>query len=132
MKNKYSIGDVFKLKLKNNDIAFGVVIRANFKGTVLGFFFKSAKSLKLKDGLVKVNLDKIVLRCLFGDLGIIKKKWKIIGKVSKDHEIFKMPVLGFYRLDDDDNKYYVTEYDQDLAFFFRKKASQVYVKRQIY
>ena len=88
--------------------------------------------MKLKDGLVKVNLDKIVLRCLFGDLGIIKKKWKIIGKVSKDHEIFKMPVLGFYRLDDDDNKYYVTEYDQDLAFFFRKKASQVYVKRQIY
>ena len=48
-----------------------------------------------------------------------------------------MPVLGFYRLDDDDNKYYVTEYDQDLAFVSEKKRvrfklSEKYIEDAVY
>lgn len=124
-KAKYSIGDIFKINLNDKNLAIGVVLRANFKGSVLGYFFLTSNKTTFDVTQLDLDKSKIVMRCMFGDLGLIKGEWTVVGNISKDNEIFKIPIKGFYRYDDEDGKYYISQYDENLDFVSENKVSKI-------
>jgi hypothetical protein len=82
MKLNYKEGTVFSVPLSQG-FATGVVARMAPKGKiVLGYFYgpRMASSVKLDDFIPGV--DNCVLCCRFGDLGLIKGYWPIIGEMT--------------------------------------------------
>lgn len=124
-KAKYSVGDIFKISLDNKKIAIGINIRADFKGSVLGYFYLLKKENSINVTQINFHKEEIVFKCKFGDLGLIKETWSIIGHVEKDHKVLKLPVKGFYRFDNEDGKYYISQYDNNLQFLGEKKVSKI-------
>ena len=124
-KAKYTIGDIFEIVLNDEKLAIGVILRADFKGSVLGYFFVFNNNKLFNKGQIVFDKNKIAFKCKFGDLGLIKGIWPIIGHIDDNHEIFKLPVKGFYRFDDEDDKYYISQYDKNLEFVNEKKVLKV-------
>ncbi len=125
-KAKYSVGDIFKIPLNDKYLAIGVILRANFKGSVLGYFFLINNKKTFDVTQVDFDKSKIVLKCMFGDLGLNKGRWPVIGNIGRDHEMFKIPIKGFYRFDDEDVKYYISQYDENLKFLSENKVSKIH------
>lgn len=83
MKLKYQEGSTFLVPLKDGGFARGVVARVAPKGKIaFGYFF--APRLPTSEG---VDFDAIKpedasLTIFFGDLGLIKGHWPIVGKMA--------------------------------------------------
>ena len=79
----YSEGSVFLVPLEGGGYARGVVARSAPKGKILlGYFFGPRI-----EGDSDLHLDSLeaadsVLRLLFGDLGLIKNEWPVIGNIA--------------------------------------------------
>lgn len=125
-KAKYSIGDIFKVALNDRYLAIGVILKASLKGSVLGYFFLISNKKNIDSSQIDFDKRRIVLKCKFGDLGLNKGSWSVIGNIGRDHELFRIPIKGFYRFDDEDGKYYITQYDENLTFLSEKKVSKIH------
>ncbi len=84
----YKEGSVFLVPLRSGGHGCGVVARTGPRGKVLlGYFFGP----KLRDE--RVSFDGLrpgdaILRLRFGDLGLFRGEWKVIGEIvpwSRDH-----------------------------------------------
>ncbi|MDX6740734.1 immunity 26/phosphotriesterase HocA family protein [Actinocorallia sp. A-T 12471] len=91
----YATGDVVAVPLRDEGFALGVVARADGKGIALGYFFGQrvdtldnvAGPFDLEPG----NASKI---CRFGDRGIIKGLWQVVGRVAEwDPEQWPVPTF---------------------------------------
>ncbi|MFO0840715.1 MAG: Imm26 family immunity protein [Phycisphaerae bacterium] len=80
MRLPYAEWSVFCVPLNDGGYARGVVARATKKGKVLlGYFF--GPRLATVDAAILTDLDpqNSVLRITFGDLGLIRREWPILG-----------------------------------------------------
>ena len=112
----YSEGTCFALPLREGGFARGVVARSNSTGVVFGYFF-GPKLGSFSDAVVDDSLkpEKSVLQARFGDLGLLKGEWRIIGKVEPwDRAGWRLP--GFLHLDAEGDRGFVRYYDDSLGF----------------
>ncbi|WP_443042029.1 immunity 26/phosphotriesterase HocA family protein [Streptomyces sp. B21-079] len=88
----YSPGDIFAVPLRDHGYALGVAARADGKGIVLGYFFGPRLETPEvpSQGLLAPNTA--IKICRFGDLGLIRGKWSIVGRVeSWDPALWSVP-----------------------------------------
>jgi len=83
MKLPYSEGSAFLVPLKGGGYARGVIARAPPKGKILmGYFFGPRLELPADATVDDLRAADAVLRLRFGDLGLIKGRWPVLGKPS--------------------------------------------------
>jgi len=109
----YSESSVFLIPLRNGGYARGVVARSSDEGKVLlGYFF--GPRLASTNGVALDDLDpaNAILRVRFGDLGIVKGEWPVVGTVPNwDRSNWPMP--EFVRRDDLSRKAWLVRYSDD-------------------
>jgi hypothetical protein len=78
----YKEGDWFAVPLRKGGCGVGVVARCDGKGTVLGYFFgpKRRRLPELGD-LSDLEPGRADLIEMFGDLGLLKGEWKVLGSL---------------------------------------------------
>jgi hypothetical protein len=110
MRLPYSEGSVFLVPLRDGGYAKGVVVRAAPEGKVLfGYFF--GPKIESADDIVVDDMTpgKEVLKLRFGDLGLIKGKWPIHGRVPNwNRGEWTMP--DFVRREPISNKTWLVRY----------------------
>jgi hypothetical protein len=118
----YKIGTWFAVPLPSGGYGVGVVARANGKGEVFGYFFGPRRSTvpTLKEVSGATPKDAVLLR-LFGDLGLIRGEWPILGTdPTWTHERWPMP--GLLHRDDVTGKMSLRYYDEEkLGLFVREE-----------
>ncbi|WP_437491795.1 Imm26 family immunity protein [Sorangium sp. So ce1014] len=100
----------------------GFVARANGMGEVFGYFFGPRRSTIFSDDATRtLRPEDAVMMRLFGDLGLIRREWPIIGTDSElDISRWKMP--GFVYRDDTTGKTWIRYYDERrLGLFVREE-----------
>lgn len=100
-KRKYHEGDVTAVPLTSGGFGVAVIARVAPQGKIAyGYLFK----MRLKDASEQsdpLGLDprNSVLQLRFGDLGIIKGEWPIIGRIPNWNRA-EWPMVAFARRDD--------------------------------
>lgn len=110
----YSEGTWFAVPLRNGQFAVGLIARMASSGKIpLGYFFGPAStSLPTLNAISKYKPSDVAYRCMFGDLGLYKGTWPIIGKVANwDREQWPMP--EFFRQPAGTNQSFKILYDPD-------------------
>lgn len=96
----YSEGSIFLVPLEGGGYARGVVARLAPKGKILfGYFF--GPRIQLASGIQcnALNAADALFSKRFGDLGLIKNLWPVIGTVP-DWDRSEWPILDTVRRDD--------------------------------
>jgi len=109
----YSEGDVFAVPLRDGGYALGVVGRMDGKGSVLGYFFGHRYD-EVPDlaHVGELNAVDNVLVQIFGDLGLIRGKWPVLGRLRVWRpEEWPMPAFG--RHEELTGRYLRVEYADD-------------------
>jgi hypothetical protein len=93
MKLPYSEGSVFLVPLRGSGYARGVVARSGPQGKVLfGYFFGPRLRSTEDADMNGLHPSEAVLCLRFGDLGILRKEWPIVGSVADwNRENWQMP-----------------------------------------
>lgn len=94
-RRNYTVGDWFAVPLREGGFAVGVVARAQADGVLLGYFFgpKRAEVPELTE-LAHLTAAGAVLVSKFGHLGLLKKKWPILGRTDEwDPQAWPMPAF---------------------------------------
>ncbi|WP_406177227.1 immunity 26/phosphotriesterase HocA family protein [Streptomyces canus] len=78
----YSPGDIFAVPLRDHGYALGVVARADGKGVVLGYFFSPRSESPELPPQGSLEPNGAIKICRFGDLGLIREKWPVVGRVE--------------------------------------------------
>jgi hypothetical protein len=110
-KINYQEGTLFAVPLRNGlGYGVGIVARLDKKGGVLGYFLpKRFLRIPLLSELQGLATEDSILVRRFGDLGLIKKNWHIIGNVQHwDRDAW--PVPKFARLAKDNLTAWIVEY----------------------
>jgi hypothetical protein len=99
MRLPYSEGSAFLVPLRGGGYARGVVARAAPKGKVLLGYFFGPKLPSERDATFEgLQPEAAVLRVRFGDLGLVKGHWPILGSVPNwNRAAWQMP--SFVRRD---------------------------------
>jgi hypothetical protein len=99
MKLPYREGSVFLVPLSGGGYARGVVARAAPKGKILlGYFFGPRLSSGEAGTSAELRPSDAVLRVRFGDLGLIRGEWPVLG-VLPSWSRSEWPMLQFVRRD---------------------------------
>jgi hypothetical protein len=81
LKMNYREGDWFAVPLEEGGYAVGLVARLRPKAAPFGYFFGPRRpSVPTLDELTQLSPDDTILRCNFGDLGLLKTWWPVIGR----------------------------------------------------
>lgn len=89
----YREGTVFLVPLRSGDFARGLVARASKRGKIIFGCFWGPRITKQSD----VSFDDLlpstcVLKCRFGDLGLINRSWPILGQIPNwERDSWPMP-----------------------------------------
>lgn len=77
----YKEGSVFLGPLREGGFGRGVIARAGKRGHLLGYFFgpKLFDNSPMLEGL---SPDLAIRRARFGDLGLLKAAWPVIGSIE--------------------------------------------------
>lgn len=95
----YSEGSVFLVPLEEGGYARGVVARSAPKGKILlGYFFGPRIEAESDMHLESLNAENSVLCLIFGDLGLIKNEWSVIGSIP-NWDRTKWPMIETIRRD---------------------------------
>jgi len=82
MKPSYPDGSVFLVPLKDSGFARGVVARSAPGGKLLlGYFFGPRLASRMEVDLSGLDPGNAILRLRFGDLGLFKGLWPVVGKL---------------------------------------------------
>ncbi len=113
IKLPYREGTLFGVPLEDNTFGIGLVARSGKSGKVFGYFFgpkrqklPSPKELRL----LRPSDSRLV--CMFGDLGLIKEWWPVIGDLDTfSRQNWPLPL--FSRIDGISGKETLIEYSED-------------------
>lgn len=118
----YSEGSVFLVPLEGGGYARGVVARLAPKGKVLlGYFFGPRLASDSDVKSTNLRAEEAVLCIRFGDLGLIKNLWPIVGSIAQwdrtkwlmintvRRDVLGMPKPILVRYDDGDPSKVVAE-----------------------
>lgn len=118
-KLSYKEGTWFGVPLHDGGYSVGLVARADGRGSILGYFFGSEqRNLITLDDVTAFGPEDAVLVTVFGDLGLLKGVWPIIGQ-AKDWSRSDWPMPLFGRTVPHPTKHeigYVTQYDEESAY----------------
>lgn len=91
----YKTGDWFAVPLRTGGFAVGIIANANRRaGILFGYFFgPKRRALPRLDELRALTPKDAVLLAQFGDLGLIKGEWPIVGSVDAGEQDWPMPPL---------------------------------------
>lgn len=119
-KVNYSVGNCFLVPLRNGGFARGLISKMDGKGSVFGYFFGPKFKNESEVPVVGLNeVDAYILKGKFGDLGLIKEEWKLIGSIANwNSENYPLP--KFLRLDNDGVTGYLSTYNNDTFDFERE------------
>jgi hypothetical protein len=111
-KNVAKEGRVFAIPLEHTGFGIGVVARASRSGVTLGYFygdtFGTAQDAAKRIPFLRAKGS--ILVALFGDLGIRRGKWPLIGAITPwSPELW--PVPKFRRVDAMGEKAWIVERD---------------------
>lgn len=82
MKSSYPDGSLFLVPLKDGGFARGVVARSAPGGKLLlGYFFGPRLATRAEADLSGLEPENAVLSLRFGDLGLLKGLWPVVGKL---------------------------------------------------
>lgn len=126
----YAEGQCFMLPLRGGGFARGVVARMDGRGRVLGYFFGPNLSSET-DAWVTGDLraQNTVLVRMFGDLGLLKGEWRVIGNVVPWRRD-EWPLPPFCYTYDDTGEFVLRYYDdQTLDFSCEEKVPEEVAKR---
>lgn len=109
-----SEGTWFVVPLRNGGFCRGLLARTNGKGIAFGYFFGPKR--ETVDALPRVSdlrsCDAILIG-QFGDLGLLKGEWKIVGQdLEWDRTLWPMP--PFVRVDEDAGTAMMATYNDDF------------------
>ena len=106
-------GSVFLVPLSHGGYGVGVLVRADGEGRAYGVFFGPAIDDAGHLDVATLAPAAAVLRCKFGDHGLVTGRWRVVGQV--DHwDRRRWPLPRFARRHDDPALRYVSEYDDAL------------------
>jgi hypothetical protein len=91
----YAPGDLFAVPLEGGKFALGVLARASGRGDALGYFFGPARGDLPEPTDVAVTPDEAIWVARFGDLGLIRREWPVLGPLPgwRPQE-WPMPAFG--------------------------------------
>lgn len=90
----YSPGDIIAVPLRDHGYALGVVARAEGKGIALGYFFGPRLETPEVPPQGSLEPNAAIKISRFGDLGLIREKWSIVGRVeSWDPALWGVPAF---------------------------------------
>jgi hypothetical protein len=96
-KINYSEGDWVGVPLPGGGWAVGLVARMNRKGAVIGYFFGPRRdAVPTVEQLEALQPDDAILVGKFGDLGLVKNEWPVIGR-QPDWDRDQWPIPVFVR-----------------------------------
>lgn len=130
-KINYEEGTVFAVPLRTGGFGRGLVCRLDGKGIIYGVFF-GPKCNKIEDFKNALSIPEagIVLERTFGDLGIIKGEWPILGMLdSWKRENWPVPI--FARIDEKAAKAWAAKYDQNTLKFIDDKRIPIEDARKL-
>jgi Immunity protein 26 len=94
----YNEGDWFAVPLQDGGFAVGVIARAmpRKEGVLLGYFFGPRRQAVPKlEELSGLSASGAVLVEMFGDLGLIRGMWPLLGRVTGwDRSAWPTPAFG--------------------------------------
>src|SRR5262245_33669660 len=112
-KRNYEIGDWFAVPLRSGGYASGLIARRSRRGVLLGYFFgPKTNHIPSLQELESLKPQAAVLVELFGDLGLLKGEWPILGR-SKGWDLRDWPIPVFVRQDDLSGVSQLVEYSED-------------------
>ena len=92
-------GDLLSIPLRSHGFALGLVAATGEGGIALGYFFPLInRKTPTPDAITGLKPEDAVLVAIFGDLGLIKGEWKIIGHL-KGYCSDSWPIPPFVRWD---------------------------------
>lgn len=107
----YREGTLFAVPLKSGGYGVGLVARIAPKGKIILVYLFGSKHLQLPnaDELISANPDDATRRLRCSDLGLINRKWTIIGE-KKIWEAEKWPMPKFFHKDSLSSRIFIREY----------------------
>jgi Immunity protein 26 len=111
MKLPYSEGSMFLVPLRNGGYARGIVARAGKTGKIVfGYFFGPRLITQEGAGVHDLTPERSILRCMFGDLGLINGEWIAVGQLPNwNRSAWPMP--DFVRRDELSNTALLVRYN---------------------
>lgn len=111
-KKNYTQGSVFAVPLRDGGFGLGVVARSSRGGITLGYFFGPRRDeLPGSDVATLLNPADVLLIRLFGDLGLLRGEWPVLGRIP-DWKSEDWPVPFFVRVNyADPRQSRLVEYD---------------------
>jgi hypothetical protein len=117
-KLSYESGTWFAVPLPSGGYGLGLVARANGKGEAFGYFFGPRRSaIPSLDETSKLQPENAVLMRLFGDLGLIRGEWPIVG-IDSGWQRDRWPMPGLLHRDDATGKTWLRHYDEERLGLF--------------
>lgn len=90
---KYPEGTIFSIPLRQGGFARGIVARVNAKAAcVFGYFYGPKLLSPFEGGVSEIIPENAIISLVFGDLGLIKREWQIVGQLPNwNREEWGMP-----------------------------------------
>jgi Immunity protein 26 len=108
-----SEGAIFLVPLSHGGHGVGVLVRADGEGRAYGLFFGPTVDDPGRVDAAKLVPETAILRCKFGDHGVVTGRWRVIGQIAPwDRHRWSLP--PFARRHDNPALRYVSEYDDEL------------------
>ena len=109
----YTEGDVFAVPLAEDGYAVGVVARMDGQGIVVGYFFGPLRGAPPEaNEFADLHAVDNVLVQRFGDVGLIRGKWPILGPLPNWRRE-EWPTPAFGRHEELTSRYFRVEYPDD-------------------
>lgn len=124
---KYKEGQAFALPLRSDGWAIGVIARVGRRGVLFGYFFdihyKHLPSMKETERLTPSNA---VLEARFGDLGIKRGEWIILGDMTDwNRESWPLPKFFSFGSGVAGDVLVITYNERDLVTVDRSQRASV-------
>lgn len=119
----YSDGDWFAVPLRDGaGYGVGVVARHDRRGGVIGYFFNlRSEDVPTMDDVTGLHPSDAIRVMRFGDLGLIKGQWPILGK-RDDWQADDWPIPAFGRREPTGRAFRVIYSSDDLRGPVREEA----------
>lgn len=90
----YKEGSWFAVPIAPGGYVLGVVARHDARGKALGYFFGSVHdSVPNLEEAKELDASQAAFCCFFGDLGLIKGRWPILGDLDWTRESWPLPTF---------------------------------------
>ncbi|MGK3994886.1 Imm26 family immunity protein [Sorangium sp. So ce1024] len=120
--SNYGVGTWFAVPLPSGGYGTGLVARANGMGEAFGYFFGPRHpAIPPHDATRSLRPEDAVLLRLFGDLGLIRGEWPILGS-DPDLDTSRWTMPGLIHRDDMTGQVWIRHYDERrLGLFLREE-----------